>query len=301
MAEMKMEGIEYDKRMEELEKLEYPKPNREFIYSTFNAFADRHPWVGQENIRPKSIAREMFESFRSFSDYIRDYELQRAEGVLLRHLNSVFKVLAQTVPDTAKNDEVREMELYLGTMIRQVDSSLLDEWEKMRDPNYQRAEAKGSASARRRRGRARHHPRHQSFHRGDPQPRLHFPARFGDRGFRGGTGGIIFARASYTSPGNRSRTAKSGAPTEHPSDRCGWPALDCGALEKGIRNLLFLITSTFASIRTPGMRVTLTSFPPKTKKPGACSKCSWTRMSTTTGSRNSRWIWASRGSWANRH
>jgi len=143
MAEMKMAGIEYDERMEELEKLEYPKPNREFVYSTFNAFADKHPWVGQENIRPKSIAREMFENFRSFSDYIRDYELQRAEGLLLRHLNSVFKVLAQTVPDAAKTDAVREMELYLGTMIRQVDSSLLDEWEKMRDPNYlPRAEAK---------------------------------------------------------------------------------------------------------------------------------------------------------------
>jgi superfamily II RNA helicase len=141
MAEMKMEGIEFDQRIEELEKLEYPKPNREFIYSTFNAFADKHPWVGQENIRPKSIAREMFESFRSFADYIRDYELQRAEGVLLRHLNSVFKVLAQTVPDTAKNDAVREMELYLGTMLRQVDSSLLDAWEKMRNPAYQRAEA----------------------------------------------------------------------------------------------------------------------------------------------------------------
>jgi superfamily II RNA helicase len=142
MAEMKMEGIEYDQRMEELEKLEHPKPNREFVYSTFNAFDDRHPWVGQENIRPKSIAREMFETFRSFSDYIRDYELQRAEGVLLRHLNSVFKVLSQTVPDSAKNDQVREMELYLSSMIRQVDSSLLDEWEKLRDPNYQRAEAK---------------------------------------------------------------------------------------------------------------------------------------------------------------
>ena len=142
MAEMKMEGIEYDKRMEELEKLEYPKPNREFIYSTFNAFADKHPWVGQENIRPKSIAREMFESFRSFSDYIRDYELQRAEGVLLRHLNRVYKVLTQNVPDAAKNDQVHEMELYLGSMIRQVDSSLLDEWEKMRDPNFQRTETK---------------------------------------------------------------------------------------------------------------------------------------------------------------
>lgn len=142
MAEMKMEGIEYDKRMEELEKCEYPKPNREFIYSTFNAFADKHPWVGQENIRPKSIVREMFEEFRSFADYIKLYELQRAEGVLLRHINSVFKVLAQNVPDAVKNDQVREMELYLSTMIRQVDSSLLDEWEKMRNPEYQKAETK---------------------------------------------------------------------------------------------------------------------------------------------------------------
>jgi hypothetical protein len=142
MAEMKMEGIEYDQRMEELEKLEYPKPRREFVYDTFNAFADKHPWVGQENIRPKSIVREMFEQFRSFADYIKDYELQRAEGVLLRHLNSTFKVLAQTAPDAAKNDTVREMEVYLATMIRQVDSSLLDEWEKMRDPNCQRAEGK---------------------------------------------------------------------------------------------------------------------------------------------------------------
>ena len=114
MAEMKMEGIEYDQRMEELEKLEYPKPNREFVYSTFNAFADRHPWVGQENIRPKSIAREMFESFRSFSDYIRDYELQRAEGVLLRHLNSVFKVLAANRARHRQERPVREMELYLA-------------------------------------------------------------------------------------------------------------------------------------------------------------------------------------------
>ena len=140
MAEMKMEGIEYDKRMEELEKCEHPKPNREFVYSTFNNFAARHPWVGEENIHLKSIVREMFEEFRSFADYIKLYELQRAEGVLLRHLNSVFKVLAQTVPDAAKNDQVREMELYLGTMIRHVDSSLLDEWEKMRDPNYRPGE-----------------------------------------------------------------------------------------------------------------------------------------------------------------
>jgi hypothetical protein len=136
IAEWKQEGMEYDQRMEELEKLEHPKPCRDFVYSTFNAFADKHPWVGQENIRPKSIAREMFEQFRSFADYIKDYELQRAEGVLLRHLNGVFKVLAQTLPETAKNDMLREMEEYLRLMIRQTDSSLMEEWEKMRDPHH---------------------------------------------------------------------------------------------------------------------------------------------------------------------
>jgi hypothetical protein len=137
MAEMKAEGIEYDQRMEELEKLEYPKPKREFVYTTFNLFADRHPWVGQENIRPKSIVREMFEQFRSFADYIKDYELQRSEGLLLRHISSVHKVLAHTVPDAAKTEQVREMEIYLHQMIRQVDSSLIEEWERMRNPNYQ--------------------------------------------------------------------------------------------------------------------------------------------------------------------
>ncbi len=136
MAEMKAEGVEYQERMDELEKCEHPKPCREFIYSTFNAFANKHPWVGQENIRPKSIVREMFEQFRSFGDYINDYELHRAEGVLLRHINNVFKVLTKTVPNAAKNDTLREMEEYLRVMIRQTDSSLLEEWERMRDPNY---------------------------------------------------------------------------------------------------------------------------------------------------------------------
>jgi hypothetical protein len=147
IAAMKADGLDYNQRMEELEKLEYPKPNRDFIYSTFNAFADRHPWVGQENIRPKSIAREMFEEFRTFADYIKLYELQRAEGLLLRHVSSVYKVLAQTVPDAAKNDALREMELYLSTMLRQIDSSLLEEWEKMRDPNY-RPDAASEAEVR---------------------------------------------------------------------------------------------------------------------------------------------------------
>ena len=209
MAEMKMEGIEYDQRMEELEKLEYPKPNREFIYSTFNAFADSiRGWARRTSARNPSRARCSRSSARS-PITSSDYELQRAEGVLLRHLNSVFKVLAQTVPDAAKNDQVREMELYLGTMIRQVDSSLLDEWEKMRDPNYQPGRKQGSAPARRGGSRGRHHARHQGFHRRDPQPHFHFPARTGDRRFRTSPRAISIHRWTPTASRGRRRDCSS--------------------------------------------------------------------------------------------
>ena len=136
IAEMKAEGLDYDQRMEKLESLEHPKPLREFVYSTFNAFADRHPWVGQENIRPKSIAREMYEGFRSFADYVQEYDLERAEGLLVRHLNSVYKTLVQTVPDQSKTGAVLEMEFYFRDLLRRVDSSLLEEWERMMDPEW---------------------------------------------------------------------------------------------------------------------------------------------------------------------
>ena len=141
VARMKAEGLDYDERMEKLEELEHPKPLADFVYGTFNDFADRHPWVGEENIRPKSIAREMFETFLSFSDYVREYGLERMEGLLLRHLSSVYKALRQTVPDGMKTDAVVEMELYLRDLVRRVDSTLLEQWERMRDPDYRPASA----------------------------------------------------------------------------------------------------------------------------------------------------------------
>jgi superfamily II RNA helicase len=140
VAAMKANGVPYEERMEKLEGMEYPKPCREFIYSTFNAFASEHPWVGSDNIKPKSIAREMFENYRSFNDYVNDYDLHRVEGVLLRHLSSAYKVLAQTVPEAHKTEPVQEMEAWLAGVLRGTDSSLLDEWERLRDPNYKPGE-----------------------------------------------------------------------------------------------------------------------------------------------------------------
>ena len=37
LDELKAQGMEYNQRMEEIEKVEYPKPLREFIYDTYNA------------------------------------------------------------------------------------------------------------------------------------------------------------------------------------------------------------------------------------------------------------------------
>ena len=148
IEELKAAGVPYEERMEKLEAIEHPKPLREFLYDTFNAFATAHPWIQQENVRPKSIAREMFERYLSFADYVKDYGLQRSEGLLLRHLSQVWKVLSQTVPASAKTDEVIEMEDYFRELIRGIDSSLLEEWERLKNPAFVAAAADPAQPAR---------------------------------------------------------------------------------------------------------------------------------------------------------
>jgi len=134
LAELKMAGVEYEERVSELEKLEHPKPLRDFVYDSFNAFAREHPWAKGDNVRPKSVAREMVERFMDFNEYVREYELGRSEGTLLRYLTDAYRVLVQTVPTVAKTAAVEEIEVFLRAIVRSVDSSLLDEWERMRAP-----------------------------------------------------------------------------------------------------------------------------------------------------------------------
>jgi superfamily II RNA helicase len=147
MAEMKAAGVEYEERIAQLEVLEWPKPNRDFIYATFNDFAERHPWVGQDNVHPKSIAREMYEGFTAFNDYVRSLGLERSEGVLLRYLSQVFKTLEQTVPAAARTDEVLDVIAHLRSLLRDVDSSLLEEWEALADPTRRPAKPAARAAA----------------------------------------------------------------------------------------------------------------------------------------------------------
>jgi superfamily II RNA helicase len=136
VAELKAAGVEYEERMAELEKVEHPKPNAEFLYGAFEAFAKDHPWVNREVLKPKSVAREMVEHLHSFSGYIKEYGLSRSEGLLLRYLSEVYKTLVQTLPTLSRTEELDDIIVHLGTLVRGVDSSLLDEWERLRDPSY---------------------------------------------------------------------------------------------------------------------------------------------------------------------
>ena len=134
VTELKAAGVEYDERMEKLDALEAPKPLAEFLYPAFDIFRQHHPWVGHDNVRPKSIARELWERAMTFAEYVQHYGLKRSEGVLLRYLGDAYKGLVQNVPEGAKTDELYDLTDWLGEVVRQVDSSLLDEWERLTNP-----------------------------------------------------------------------------------------------------------------------------------------------------------------------
>jgi hypothetical protein len=138
---LKAEGVEYEERMRQLEEVTHPKPRAEFVYETFRLFTEKHPWVGAENIRPKSVAREMWEHFDDFADFVRRYGIERSEGLLLRYLSQVHNTLQHSVPEAAFNDDLHDLMGWLRAMLGRVDSSLIEEWELMIDPKAPRERA----------------------------------------------------------------------------------------------------------------------------------------------------------------
>ena len=134
MAKLKAERVPYEERMARLDEATHPKPQAELIHATFRVFAEQHPWASQTAIRPKSIAREMVETWTSFDAYVRLLGIQRSEGLLLRYLGQAYDTLSQSVPDAAKTEEVHEVLAYLRTVVARVDSSLLQEWESLVRP-----------------------------------------------------------------------------------------------------------------------------------------------------------------------
>ncbi len=140
VAELKEEGIPYEERMARLEEVTHPKPLADFLYASFNAFRAAHPWTAGSDVSPKSIGREMFETFAGFSDYVKSYGIERSEGVLLRYLSQLYRTLDQTVPEGAKTDELWDVLGFFRSLVGETDASLLEEWERMRHPELLLAE-----------------------------------------------------------------------------------------------------------------------------------------------------------------
>jgi superfamily II RNA helicase len=135
VAEMKAAGIEYEERMERLDGITYPRPLADVLEPAYAMYRDSQPWVADHPLAIKSIVRDMWEQAMTFADYVQHYGLARAEGTLLRYLSGAYKALVQTVPESAKTDEVYDITEWLGELVRQVDSSLLDEWEALAHPD----------------------------------------------------------------------------------------------------------------------------------------------------------------------
>jgi superfamily II RNA helicase len=133
--QMKADGIEYDQRMELLEAVKHPEPLKELLDAAYEMYRQGHPWVADYHLEPKAVVRDMFERAMTFGDYVSFYQLARSEGLVLRYLADAFKAVKQTVPDEAKTDELQDLVEWLGELVRQVDSSLIDEWEKLRNPD----------------------------------------------------------------------------------------------------------------------------------------------------------------------
>ncbi len=89
----------------------------------------------------------MWDRAMDFPSFVRSYGIKRSEGTLLRYLSDVYKTILRTVPDEAKTDEVWDIADWLEGVIAQTDSSLIDEWEALRDGDGEALADVAAASA----------------------------------------------------------------------------------------------------------------------------------------------------------
>lgn len=164
MDQLKADRVPFEERIAKLDEVTLPAPEADFIYATFRVFAEHHPWVAEEGVHPKSIAREIVEHDATFDGVVRRYGLQRSEGVLLRYLSQVHATLDQSVPDAAKTEALEDAIAYLREIVRGTDSSLLAAWEGLGTPTAASAPAAPAPASAAAPGRERRRPRRDLAH-----------------------------------------------------------------------------------------------------------------------------------------
>ncbi|MEA5019381.1 MAG: DUF3516 domain-containing protein [Gordonibacter sp.] len=130
MADMKADGVEYDERLERIAEVTYPKPLEDLLGAAFERYCQEVPWARDFQLEPKSVLRDMLETASDFKGYVQRYGIARSEGLLLRYLTDAYRVIARTVPEDKRDDRFEDIVAWLGFVVRSVDSSLMDEWER---------------------------------------------------------------------------------------------------------------------------------------------------------------------------
>lgn len=132
---LKAEGVDYSERMAIIEDVTWPKPLDDELGQAFETFREGHPWAKEFELSPKSVVRDMIEHGMTFSDLVATYGVARSEGVALRYLTDAWRTLQHSLPRDHATEELDDVVVWLGELIRQVDSSLVDEWAQMADPD----------------------------------------------------------------------------------------------------------------------------------------------------------------------
>jgi superfamily II RNA helicase len=130
IARLKSEGVEYEERMALLQEVTWPKPLAEDLRNMFLIYKQAHPWT-ESWPEPKSIVRELLETGETFASYVKRYGIERSEGLLLRHLTDVWKALDKSLSLDAYTEELEDVIDWLAALIRSIDASLLEEWERL--------------------------------------------------------------------------------------------------------------------------------------------------------------------------
>ena len=135
VTQMKADGLDYDERIAALDDVTYPRPLADLLDAAFATYCQTHPWLADQHLSPKSVVRDLWEQAMTFTEYVSYYGLTRSEGTLLRYLSDAYRALRSSIPAAARTDAVEDVTAWLGALVRQTDSSLLDEWEQLTQPD----------------------------------------------------------------------------------------------------------------------------------------------------------------------
>ncbi len=120
----------------------YPKPLEDLLDAAFDKYCQEVPWANDFSSPQERPARYAGNRER-LQGLLQTLGIARSEGILLRYLAEAYRSLDRTVPIEKRDERLRDIISWLGFVVRSVDSSLVDEWERAaaRQPSTRRRQA----------------------------------------------------------------------------------------------------------------------------------------------------------------